>query len=122
MYTCENNAKARTSHADAIGDNTCRFVNVEDFIDPDTLSEMSKVKASKTTKRFEKWLQLVKKGKHPPNAFCCKHLKKCLPALFSEISKSFCTVYAKSDPLCVCKYIYILPGVANLGVQFEKVS
>ena len=84
MFTCENNVKARASHADAIDENTCRLTNVEGFIDPETLEAMNKVKATKKITRFEKWLQLAKKGKLPQKAFCCKHPKKCLPE-FSTI-------------------------------------
>lgn len=78
MFTCEKNARARASHADAIDDNTCRFTNVENFIDADTLDKMNKVKSTKSLNRFEKWLQLGKKGTIPKKAYCCKHLKMCL--------------------------------------------
>ena len=35
MWTCENNTKARASHSDMLDEGTCRFTDVEAFIDPD---------------------------------------------------------------------------------------
>ena len=35
MWTCENNTKVRASHSDMLDEGTCRFTDVEAFIDPD---------------------------------------------------------------------------------------
>ena len=35
MWTCENNTKARASHSGMLDEGTCRFTDVEAFIDPD---------------------------------------------------------------------------------------
>ena len=35
MWTCENTTKARASHSDMLDEGTCRFTDVEAFIDPD---------------------------------------------------------------------------------------
>ena len=79
MWTCENNAKARASHADAVGDDTCRFQDVEHFTDAETLARMNKVKVTGGCKRFNQWLSIGRKGKIPTKAWCTRHLKECKP-------------------------------------------
>ena len=86
MWTCENNTKARASHSDMLDEGTCRFTDVEAFIDSDTLSQMKKLTSKNTVQRFKKWLALAKKGKLSQKAFCTRHLKMCSPQLFPEHS------------------------------------
>ena len=79
MWTCENCAKARASHSDILDEGTCRFTDVEAFIDADTLAQMKKLTTKNTVQRFKTWLALAKKGKLSLKAFCSRHLKMCSP-------------------------------------------
>ena len=79
MWTCEKNAKARASHSNMLAEGTCRFTEVEAFIDSETLNEMKKIGAKGNVQRFKKSFQLAKKGKLAKKAFCSRHLKQCFP-------------------------------------------
>ena len=66
----------------------CQFTNIEDFIDPESLAKMRKVKAKKASKRFQAWLSIAKKAKKVEEAFCCRHLKKCPSSFVQEQDSS----------------------------------
>lgn len=77
VWTCEKNAKARASHSDMLDEGSCRFCDVEAFIDPDTLASMKKLTTKGNVQKFKKWLAMAKKGKLPSKAWCTRHLKQC---------------------------------------------
>ena len=122
VWTCENNTKARASHGDAVTSDTCRFQDVEHFIDEDTLNAMNKVNVKQGSKRFKQWIALGKKGKIPSKAWCCQHLKKCRVYIqfcvclgvsftfqFGLVSCAGICLVFKQICVCIClfKYIYI---------------
>ena len=79
MWTCEKNAKARASHFDMLAEGTCRFTDVESFIDSETLKEMKKIGVKGNVQKFKKWFQLAKKGQVGQEGILLTTLEAVLP-------------------------------------------
>lgn len=78
LWTCEREAKVRTSQKDALPDTACQFNDVQGFMNEKDINQMKKVKAKNGMAKFEKWLEIGKKATPSTHVFCCKHLKKRL--------------------------------------------
>ena len=101
MQTCECDGKARQFHQDCTNNTTCRFTNIQDFIQPDSLKKMLAVKAKKDGKRFEEWLKISRAAPVAEEAFCCEHMKKTLANMLGNLLLSHILLVK------ICKYIYI---------------
>ena len=75
VWTCESDAKARGSHQDAIPMESCKYTNIENFISASDLSAMKSVKIKHGSKKFSRWMDLIKKANFSKKAYCAQHLK-----------------------------------------------
>ena len=114
LWTCEKDSKARACQQ--VPRDTCKFDNIENLISKADLEAMKKVKITQQSKRFQKWLNIAKKGTFCSEAFCTQHLKMCLSLTFQSLSAFGCMRKGAKSSYLFMRFMYSFCKIAHIFI------